>query len=102
MLEAAEAEQFQCPICLTEVSPCDRVILSACAHLFCIECAKALSQGSRECALCRQALRREAEILRVREPGAVLPEEREERRRWGRFGSKLFRVVSKLHEIEQN
>jgi len=43
----------------------------------------------------------DGEILRVREPGAVQAEEREERQRWGRFGSKLFHVVRKLRDIEQ-
>ena len=75
-----------------------------------------------ECALCRQSLRREPgldEVLRVHEPGAVQPGEREdaadgthfrlfpvrslreERQRWGRFGSKLFHVVRKLRDIAQ-
>jgi len=103
MLEAADSEHFQCPICFTTVAPTERAIIAGCAHLFCLSCANRLARagGPRECALCRQALHGEEEVLRVREPGAVLPEERDERRRWGRFGSKLFHIVRKLRQIEQ-
>ncbi|CAE8692391.1 unnamed protein product, partial [Polarella glacialis] len=39
MLQAAEAESFQCPVCLGEPAPTERAMLAACAHLFCIRCA---------------------------------------------------------------
>lgn len=103
MLKAAEASRFCCPVCFSEAPPTERAILAACAHLFCLHCAGKLVRRG-ECALCRQSLRREPgldEVLRVREPGAVQPGEREERQRWGRFGSKLFHVVRKLRDIAQ-
>ncbi|CAK9105342.1 unnamed protein product [Durusdinium trenchii] len=99
MLDAAEAQNFQCPVCLNEPPPTERAILAACAHLFCLHCAGKLRSVG-ECALCRQSLRRDDEILRVREPGAVR-EERVERQRWGRFGSKIFHVVRKLRAIDE-
>lgn len=101
MLKAADAAHFSCPICFAEVLPCDRAILAPCAHLFCAECATRLAQSTGECALCRQVLKGEEEVLRISERGVVTEEEREERRKWGRFGSKLFHVVRKLRDIEQ-
>ncbi|CAJ1379877.1 unnamed protein product [Effrenium voratum] len=100
MLDAAENQSFRCPICLNEPEPTERAILAACAHLFCLQCASTLARRG-ECALCRQTLRKgeAAEVVRVREPGAV--EEQLERKRWGRFGSKIFQVVRKLHKIEE-
>lgn len=101
MLKSADAEAFACPICFAETEPQQRAILAACAHLFCLACATRLAQRARECALCRQVLRGDSEVLRIREPGTVALGDRGDRQRWGRFGSKLFHVVRKLREIEQ-
>eukprot|EP00913_Durusdinium_trenchii_P021831 g20513.t1 len=47
MLDAAEAQNFQCPVCLNEPPPTERAILAACAHLFCLHCAGKLRTQSR-------------------------------------------------------
>ncbi|CAL1159186.1 unnamed protein product [Cladocopium goreaui] len=42
MLDAAEAQNFQCPVCLNDFPPTERAMLAACAHLFCLRCAGTL------------------------------------------------------------
>eukprot|EP00397_Hematodinium_sp_SG-2012_P000862 GEMP01000863.1.p1 GENE.GEMP01000863.1~~GEMP01000863.1.p1 ORF type:complete len:1521 (+),score=296.99 GEMP01000863.1:78-4640(+) len=88
-----------CPVCLDEDLELQKIAVSACGHVYCIDCMKTLLT-EKMCAVCRHSplTMKDFSILKPQESYGVVEREKS---KFEEFGSKMYVVYKKLQEIRR-
>lgn len=109
----ATTEQRSCCVCLEDDIALDKLAITPCAHMFCIDCLKLTVNSFKQCSVCRQALTlKDIQPVSMELPRAPAEssgadgsggssEGSEEAAKKRLYGSKIAALVEKLHELRR-